>query len=75
MKVFFWVHLQRTNNEGKSNLILRLTLEKEVMNISTPIFLFSQTWDPKSQRISPYHINSTEVNQKIEYYTVFVLGK
>jgi integrase len=75
MKVFFWVHSQRTNKEGKSNLILRLTLEKEVMNISTPIFLFSQTWDPKTQRISPYHLNSTEVNQKIEDYTAFVLGK
>ncbi len=75
MKVFFWVHLQRINNEGKCNLILRLTLEKEVTNISTPIFLFPQTWDPKNQRISPYHVNSAEVNQKIEEYISFVLGK
>lgn len=75
MKVFFWVHLQRINKEGKSNLILRLTLEKEVINISTPLFLFSQTWDPRAQKISPYHINSLEVNQKIEEYRAFVLGK
>lgn len=75
MKVFYWVHLHRTNSEGKSNLILRLTIDKEVINISTPLFLFTQTWDPKSQKISTYHVNSLEINNKIDEYSAFVLSK
>ncbi len=66
IKVLFWLHRSKTNNQGKVPLMLRLTFQNQRQDKATGFYIDPQQWNTKRQRIKGSKDGNTEINSWID---------
>jgi integrase len=51
IKILFWIHRSKKNNEDKAPLMLRLTFKNERLNKSTGIYVPENSWNGPKQKL------------------------
>lgn len=66
MFLHVWIRLNRTNSEGKSPLLIRITLAKKRVETFTGIYIEPTHWDGSIQRVKPKAPNAKSLNEEIQ---------
>lgn len=74
IKLLFWLHRSKMNNQGQVPLILRLSYLNKRQDKATGFYLKPENWNTKKQRVKGNNENAVLINKRIDlFYNKFSL--
>ena len=65
-KILFYVRKNYLNKEGKSGIMIRITLNGEVSQFSSKLTIDPESWDVKGGRVKGYSVASKNLNRLLD---------
>jgi hypothetical protein len=72
LSVLFWLHKAKTNREGRSPLIIRLTYKKFRAEKATGFYVSVKDWNAHKQRVKGDRTAAQQINSWIDFASVKV---
>jgi integrase len=72
LSVLFWLHKAKTNREGRSPLIIRLTYKKFRAEKATGFYVSVKDWNAHKQRVKGDRSSAQQINSWIDFASVRV---
>ena len=65
IKILFWIHRSKKNNDGNAPLMLRVTFKNERLNKSTGIYVPENDWNGPRQKLRGSDEHTDTINSYI----------
>lgn len=65
-KILFYIRKNQVNKEGKSGIMIRLTVNGEIVQFSSKLDVVPELWDVNTQRMAGNSLKARQLNSLLD---------